>query len=143
MNNGQLVKDLFAEIDKTIAAAKAVEGLETCAARVENALTKLGEVVSYIGQASKSDQVMNAYASAHPFLDVFGDVMVAWMLLWRASIAAPLCGKSGKDAAFYKGQVKSAEFFTGAMLPVALGKMEAILSNNAAAVEIEEASFGG
>ncbi|MEE4137110.1 MAG: acyl-CoA dehydrogenase [Desulforhopalus sp.] len=143
MNNGQLVKDLFAEIDKTIAAAKAVEGLETCAARVENALTKLGEVVSYIGQASKSDQVLNAYASAHPFLDVFGDVMVAWMLLWRASIAAPLCGKSGKDAAFYKGQVKSAEFFTGAMLPVALGKMEAILSNNAAAAEIEEASFGG
>jgi hypothetical protein len=48
-----------------------------------------------------------------------------------------------KDAAFYDGQLKSAEFFIHTILPVTLGKMNAIMGGNSAAVEIDEKSFGG
>ena len=47
------------------------------------------------------------------------------------------------DVAFYEGQLKSVEFFVHCVLPVTLGKMDAILATNSAVVEIEEDSFGG
>ena len=98
-----------------------------------------------MGKAAMSLRVLNAFAFAHPFMEVCGDVVMAWMLLWRAAIAArELDKKPGKkDAAFYEGQIKSAEFFIYSILPITLGKMEAILTTNDAAVKINEDSFGG
>ena len=98
-----------------------------------------------MGKAAMSLKVLNAFAFAHPFMEVCGDVVMAWMLLWRAAIAArELENKPGKkDAAFYEGQIKSAEFFIYSILPITLGKMEAILATNDAAVKINEDSFGG
>jgi alkylation response protein AidB-like acyl-CoA dehydrogenase len=143
MKNGKLVMDLFGEIQKTINKAKEIDGLQDFAAKLEAALTKMGEVAMHLGKTAMSEKVLNAFAFAHPFLEVAGDVITAWMLLWRASIAAPLIEKKKKDAAFYKGQVRSAEFFTNSVLPATLGKMEAILATNGAAIDIEDASFGG
>jgi hypothetical protein len=74
-----------------------------------------------------------------------GDVIIGWMLLWRASIAQEELAKGAKkkDAVFYEGQVKSAEFFIRSILPVTSGKIEAIQGTTPAAVEISEAAFGG
>jgi hypothetical protein len=70
---------------------------------------------------------------------------MSWLLLWRATIAAEKLenGAKKKDAAFYEGQLKSAEFFIHWILPATLGKMDAILATNRAVVEIAEDSFGG
>ena len=99
----------------------------------------------HMGTIAMSPQVLNAFASAYPFMEVTGDVVMAWMLLWRATVAARKLneGAKKKDTAFYEGQLKSAEYFTSVILPVTLGKMEAILANNSAVVEISEDSFGG
>ena len=48
-----------------------------------------------------------------------------------------------KDAAFYDGQLKTAEFFVHAILPATIGKMNAIAAPNPAAIDIHERSFGG
>ena len=48
-----------------------------------------------------------------------------------------------KDIAFYEGQLKSAQFFIQAILPIAVGKMEAVMATSPAAVQISEDSFGG
>lgn len=143
MKKGKLVMDLFGEIQKTIMKAKEMDGLKDYSIKVEAALNKLGAVAMHLGKTAMSEKVLNAFAFAHPFLEVTGDVILAWMLLWRASIAAPLIDNQKKDAAFYKGQVKSVEFFTNSVLPATLGKMEAILATNGAAVDIDDASFGG
>ena len=92
-----------------------------------------------------SPKVLNAFAFAHPFMEACGDVVMAWMLLWRAGIAARKLedNPKKKDADFYKGQIKSAEFFICSILPITFGKMKAILAFNSAAVEITEDSFGG
>ncbi|MGD9251882.1 MAG: acyl-CoA dehydrogenase C-terminal domain-containing protein, partial [Desulfobacterales bacterium] len=109
----------------------------------EAVANKLGEVAMHMGATAMSDKVLNAFAHAHPFLEVCGDVAMAWQLLWRATTAAGKLEKAKKkDIAFYEGQLKSAEYFINSVLPVTLGKMNAILNNNGAAVEIAEEAFG-
>ena len=74
-----------------------------------------------------------------------GDVIMAWMLLWRAVAAAEKLGGNAKkkDLDFYEGQIKSAEFFIQNELPVTVGKMNSVAAMGKAAVEIEERAFGG
>jgi hypothetical protein len=91
------------------------------------------------------DTRMNGFAHAYSFMEVFGDVVFAWLLLWRASIAAQNLenGAKKKDVAFYEGQIKSVEFFAHSILPVSLGKMNVILAADSTAVDISEDAFGG
>jgi hypothetical protein len=145
LNKGKPMMDLLAEIQKSIAMAEGFQGLKDFAGRLGASVNKLGEVALHMGTTAMSLKVLNAFAFAHPFMEVCGDVVMAWMLLWRAAIAArELKNKPGKkDAAFYEGQIKSAEFFIYSILPITLGKMKAILTTNDAAVKIPEDSFGG
>jgi hypothetical protein len=133
------------EIQGTIAAARANGRLEACAGKLEAALNKLGDVALHLGKTAMSPQVMTAFAHAYPFMEVSGDVVMAWLLLWRATIAAEKLdnGAKKKDAVFYEGQLKSAEFFANCLLPVTLGKMNAILATSSEAVDISEDAFGG
>ena len=71
----------------------------------------------HMGTTAMSPKMLDAFAFAYPFMEVAGDVVMAWMLLWRAAIAAPelarICGdeepaakaEKNKDAAFYLGQI--------------------------------------
>jgi alkylation response protein AidB-like acyl-CoA dehydrogenase len=145
LNQGKPIMDLLGEIQKTLAEAKKLERLQGDAERVEKAVNRLGEVALHLGQTAMSPKVLHAFAYAHPFLDVSGDVVLAWLHLWRAAAAATALEKGAKkkDAAFYEGQLKSAEFFIHTILPVTNGKMKAILETNGAIVDIPEAAFGG
>ena len=145
MNQGKPIMDLMGEIQTTIATAKANSRVQACAGKLEAALNKLGEVALHLGKTAMSPQVMVAFAHAYPFMEVSGDVVMAWLLLWRATIAAEKLddGAKKKDVAFYEGQLKSAEFFVNCLLPVTLGKMNGILATSSEAVDISEDSFGG
>jgi alkylation response protein AidB-like acyl-CoA dehydrogenase len=146
INEGKPIMDLLGEIQQTIAAAKTISKLEDLANKVEEGINKLGEVALHLGQTALSEDTrMKAFAHAYPFMEVSGDVIMAWLLLWRATIAAQnlVNGAKKKDVAFYEGQLKSAEFFTHAILPGTLGKMNAILGTNSAAIDISEDAFGG
>ncbi len=145
LNQGKPIMDLLGEIQKTLSGAKGREDISDDASRVESAVNKLGEVALHMGQTAMSEKVLNAFAFAHPFMDVCGDVILAWLLLWRALVASEALEKGArkKDEAFYRGQLKSAQFFVRTVLPGTMGKMEAILETDGAAVEIEDAAFGG
>jgi hypothetical protein len=158
MKKGAVFMEFLGEIQKVVAQAKGIKGLEELAESLENAVNMLGGVAMYMGQTANSPGFKVAFSHALPFLDVMGDVIMAWMLLWRASIAAPklddilgdLEGEArrekvnkNKHAAFYEGQVRSAEYFIQTILPVTLGKMTSIEAGSKAIVEIPEVSFGG
>jgi alkylation response protein AidB-like acyl-CoA dehydrogenase len=145
MNKGKPIMDLLAAVQTSIAKAKAFDQLQELAGRLERAVNRLGEVAMHLGQTAMSPKVLNAFAHAYAFMEVSGDVVMAWLMLWRAAIAAEqlAAGAKKKDVAFYEGQLKSAEFFIRTLLPVSLGKMDAILATDGAAVEIAEDSFGG
>jgi hypothetical protein len=158
MKKGQVFMDFLGEIQKTITEAKSIEGLSDMAGRVEEAVNRLGEVAMHIGKAAMSEKVKTAFAEAYPFLMVTGDVIMAWMHLWRAVAAAPKLEKlagslddsarlekaeKNKDAAFYDGQLRTAQYFIDSILPQTLGRMNAVQQSNDAPVQMSEKSFGG
>jgi hypothetical protein len=73
------------------------------------------------------------------------EVILAWMLLWRASVASEKLnnGAKKKDVSFYQGQVQTAKFFINTVLPVTSGQMTAIQDFDGSAIEIEDVEFGG
>ena len=122
------------------------------------AVKRLGEVDVHRGRTARSLDFKAGFAHASRLLDAMGDVIMGWMLLWRAGgassglekLVSGLEGaarvekiKKNKNAAFYDGQVKTARFFIESMLPVTMGRMDAIEATSKAAVEMEEVSFGG
>jgi hypothetical protein len=145
LNKGKPIMDLMGEIQAIIAQAKEADNLKPSAESLEKALNRLAEVAMQLGATAMSPQVLNAFAFAHPFMEVSGDVVAGWMLLWRAVIAQKALDAKAKkkDQMFYEGQIKSAEYFTQCVLPVTMGKMDAIMANCGAAVEIDDKSFGG
>jgi alkylation response protein AidB-like acyl-CoA dehydrogenase len=144
-NGGRPFIDLGEEIRSTIAAASGLPQTAPIAEKLEQALLRLEEIARQIGMTAMYGNLMGAAAHAHPFLEVCGDVVLGWMLLWRARLAASALGNGGKekDAAFYEGQLRSAEFFSQTLLPVTHGKMEAIASGSSVAVDIDDEAFGG
>jgi len=145
MKGGKPIMDLMDEIQKTIALARENQRTAGYADSLGAAVEKLGKTAMHMGSVARSEKVLSAFAFAWPFLEVAGDVLVAWQLLWRAAFAAKNLdnGAKKKDVAFYEGQVKSAEYYTQAVLPGTLGRMDAILKTNGAMVEISEDAFGG
>ena len=153
MKGGKPFMDLIAAIQKQVAEAKAIPGLEDLAAKVEEAANKLAEIAMLMGATAMSAKVGTAFAYSYNFLDVTGDTIMAWMHLWRAAIAKPkleaLTGgdaakiASNRDAAYYDGLVKTAEYFVNAILPVTKGKMEAIKNMNSAPMDITDDGFSG
>jgi hypothetical protein len=144
LRNGKAVMDVFAKMARTGAKARAVDSLKDIAQKFEAALTRLGEVAAHMANTAMSPDFEKAFAFAYPFMEVTGDVVMAWMLLWRATIAAKsLAEKPAHQADFYMGQIKTAEYFINTILPVCLGKMNAIEGGNCAVLEMTDAGFGG
>jgi len=144
LKKGKPFMDLLGEMNKTIAVAKEIEGLDILASKLELAVNKLGEVAMHMGMTAMSEKVLDAFATAHPFLDVTGDVCIAWLELWRAVVAAPKIKKARKkDAAFYQGQVKTAQYYITWVLPSAMGRMEALQGSIPAIMEMPDAAFAG
>ncbi len=156
MKKGTYFMSLMEEMQKTVGQARDYPELAELADVVGKAVNRLGEVALGLGQAAMSPKVLTAFAFAKPFLDITGEVIMAWMHLWRAVAAQPklekLVGglddtargqKMGKDknAVFYDGQVKTARYFILTLLPEALGKMGAIVAVDDAVMEISAASF--
>jgi hypothetical protein len=158
MNKGRVFSDFTDEIQKTIGVAGGHPSLETLIGPVQDGITRLGQAAARLGEITGSGDMKTAFAHAHPFLEVVGDVCMAWMHLWRASVAAPRLEKiSGgaslektaklveinKEISFYDGQLKTAEYFIQAVLPVTMGKMDSILAASSSMVRINPKSFGG
>ncbi len=157
MNKGNTFLDYLGIIQQGIEDAKKVAGTADLAARVEIVFEKVKTTAVNLAKLASSDKVEIAYANATSFLDVMGDLTMAWMLLWRASIALPKLEKlvgsldaeaiyqkaeQNKDVAFYDGQVKTARFFIHSVLPVTLGKLDVINTADGATVEMMDAAFG-
>jgi hypothetical protein len=145
LNGGQVFMNFLGEIQKTIAAAPEHEALKPMGTALEQAANRLGETALSIGKTAMSKKFKVAFANAFPFLEVMGDVIMAWMLFWRGAIAAEKLaqGAKQKDVDFYDGQLKTAQYFMESRLPVTMGKMNAVCKGSSAAVDIKEAAFGG
>ncbi|MCW7754314.1 acyl-CoA dehydrogenase [Desulfobotulus sp. H1] len=143
MKKGTAFMAFLEEIRKTIEMGKAVPSVKPLADNVEKLFTTYTETAAILGKAAGSEKVLDAFAFTHPFLEATGDLTMAWMLLWRAAVAAPKIGQKKKDDLFYNGQVTTARFFINTQLPITAGRLAAIQVMDGAAIAMEDASFGG
>ncbi len=171
MKQNRLLKSLISEIKKTIEKVRT----DTCAQKgkqnrvhseikinfhemaekVELAADKFYEASITAVNLMESHQIKLAFSFAHPLMEIAGDIIMAWMLLWRASVAASLMDKivrnssapiksiiqKNKKAAFYYGKIMAADFFISNILPVTMGKINVISSLPSSPVDIYERSF--
>jgi len=144
MGKGAVFMNFMGEVQKKATEAKAFEQLADLAVPVEKAVLRLGEVAMNLGTNARGKNFKAVFANASPFLDAMGDVVMAWMHIWRAATAAKALenGARKKDLNFYNGQIKTAEFFIQSILPVTMGKLNALQAICGAAVDMEEAAFG-
>ena len=89
MKKGTVFMSLIQEMQKTAAAAREIQGLDELSQAFDKAVNRLGETAMAIGSKAMSPAFKTAFAHAVPFQEACGDVVMAWMLLWRASVAAP------------------------------------------------------
>jgi alkylation response protein AidB-like acyl-CoA dehydrogenase len=144
MKKGRVFLAFMARLQSTIAEARKIEALQDAADRLERAVNRLGEGAMHLGTIAMSAEFKTAFAHALPFLHSMGDVINGWMLLWRAVAAAPkIKTAKKKDAAFYRGQLTTADFFMQTVLPITHGRLDTISGSCPAAVEMEDAAFGG
>jgi alkylation response protein AidB-like acyl-CoA dehydrogenase len=118
----------------------------------------LADASTYLIDVHKKDFPLLAL-SAYPYLELFGDVITGWLLLWQAVIADEKLdeiarGKGIKDkaglerliaenadAAFYSGKLASARFFISQVVGLAPAKAAVIKRGDRAALEIAEHGF--
>ncbi|MBS0014475.1 MAG: acyl-CoA dehydrogenase, partial [Desulfobacterales bacterium] len=158
MKKGAVFMSLLGEMQKTTAAAREIPALESLAKDMEAAVNDLGNAAMHMGKTGTSSDFKVAFGQAMPFLDVVGDTIMAWMLLWRAVVAEPKLGeitggaegdaraekiKKNKNAAFYEGQIQSAAYYIESILPVTAGRIKSLQRNCRAVVDIPEPAFGG
>jgi len=145
MNKGLVFIDFISDIQKIAEKAKNINSIKELGNNLELFVKRLGDVAMHIGKTAMSADFKTAFAHSVPFLEVSGDAVMAWMLLWRAAIAAEKLENNvkKKEIPFYEGQIKTAEYFIKNILPVTLGKIDSILRAGDSAIMISDASFGG
>ncbi|MDA8141358.1 MAG: acyl-CoA dehydrogenase [Desulfobacteraceae bacterium] len=145
MDGGKAMMAMMKEMQKTFNTAKEIEVLKPLVEKTEAICKRLGDSAMHLGKAMMEGKIMNALAFSYTFMEASGDTIMAWMLLWRASIASQqiATGNKKKDQKFLEGQIKSAEFFVNNILPLTNGKIETILGACCSAMDIDDESFGG
>ena len=145
MKGGQLLTDLVEEMKKTIDLAKGMDPLKALGEKTETVMQEWENAARHLSETASGPNMLKGYAHACPLMQITGDVVMAWLLLWRAVVATQkLEGKAKKkDIAFYQGQVQTAEYFIRTVLPITSGLVNTVLDTCGVAVEMDDASFGG
>jgi alkylation response protein AidB-like acyl-CoA dehydrogenase len=158
-HQGALFNGIVKETGDLIKTAQKNYRLKDIVEPFDVARKQLIEVTRYFGLKSITEDFMTPVLYATPYLELFGDVAVGFMLLWQAVIAdrrleelysdakadtpekkAELC-KANRSAAFYRGKIASAQFFANTILSLAKGKARAIMSGERSALDLPEESF--
>jgi hypothetical protein len=157
-DSAELFKGLLADITKFCNANKGHKTLNHYVGILDAANKALGDVSMFLAEIQKKDFPLLALY-AYPYLELFGDVIVGWLLMWQAVIAHDKLAKlaEGKgvskpagleklvtehaEAAFYSGKLATARFFATNVLTLAAAKAQAIKKADKAALEIAENVF--
>ena len=154
MNQGALFRNFLAVIQKKAAQLRENPRLGKVVGLFDEATSQLVEATTYFATKAMSGETTIPVLYATPYAELFGDVAIGYVLLWQAEIAdrklQDLYEKAqadtkekqnqllvdSKDAAFYRGKIASAEFFSNTVLSLAKGKARCIMSGELSAVEI-------
>ena len=116
----------------------------------EALLKALGDLNGIIGvlvghamaSQEKPEEIYKVGLSTSRALMVVGDVIITWLLLRQADIAAEkLAVGAGKDTDFFTGKIASAKFFVSTVLPHITADRKIVEATDSAIMEIPESAF--
>jgi len=125
----------------------------------DEAQESLIQLTKFFGLKSITDEFNVPILYAKPYLDLFGEVAMGFLLLWQAHLADRRLQEIYRDhgakdeearsrllrenrsAAFYFGKIASARFFANQVLTQAAGKARGIMNNDKSPLEIPEEGF--
>ncbi len=157
-DSNDLFKDLLEDVHAFCGEHKGHRTLAPYVEILDAAHTAWTDVSTFLVDIHKKDFPLLALY-AYPYLELFGDVIVGWLLMWQAVIAQAKLTKlveekgisdpaglaklvaENADAAFYSGKLASARFFASTVLSLASAKAQVIKSADRAALEIPEHAF--
>jgi alkylation response protein AidB-like acyl-CoA dehydrogenase len=103
----------------------------------------IGVLVGHaMASQEKADEIYKVGLSTSRTLMAVGDVIITWLLLRQADIAAEkLAAGAGKDADFYTGKIASAKFFVATVLPHITADRKIVEATDSTIMEIPESAF--
>ena len=113
-------------------------------------LKALGDLNGIIGvlvghamaSQENSEEIYKVGLNTSRALMAVGDIIISWLLLRQADIAAEkLAAGAGKDADFYTGKIASAKFFVTTVLPHITADRKIVEATDSAIMEIPESAF--
>ena len=116
----------------------------------EALLKALGDLNGIIGvlvghamaSQEKPDEIYKVGLSTSRALMAVGDVIITWLLLRQADIAAEkLAAGAGKDSDFYTGKIASAKFFVSTVLPHITADRKIVEATDSSIMELPESAF--
>jgi len=159
LKKGALFMGWMKEVNEFIEKHKAHAVFGTAVGQLEQAKNTLINVSMHFAKSAATGDLLYPMLNATPYLELFGEVELAYLLLDQAIISQnklqTIFQKAGAttdeakakviddqaDAAFYCGKVHTAEFFCSNILPKVQATSMTILSGNRSALTIPEAAF--
>ncbi|MDQ5893768.1 MAG: hypothetical protein QG596_29 [Actinomycetota bacterium] len=111
---------------------------------VENLKAMHQALMGYLmGSQEDPKSVYKVGLGSVPFLKAFGDLIIGWLLITQAEIAAAALenGASDRDRPYYEGKVTGAKFFARTMLPNLEATRTAIEGIDNDVMELSEEAF--
>jgi alkylation response protein AidB-like acyl-CoA dehydrogenase len=103
----------------------------------------IGVLVGHaMASQEKAHEIYKVGLSTSRALMAVGDVIITWLLLRQADIAADkLSAGAGKDTDFYTGKIASAKFFVATVLPHITADRKIVEATDSTIMEIPESAF--
>jgi hypothetical protein len=137
---GATIQAFFAMIDEEIAAAKENEALADIATRLEKALGEQKAATMWFMQNGMANP-NNLGAGAHHYMHIMGIVILGFMWLKMAKVAAAKLAAGSDDKAFYEAKLVSARYYAERLLPDAGALRRKLEAGSEAMMALSEDAF--
>jgi len=119
MNNFVGYSVCLTEMAKTIEIAKQSTALSGYAAELAEAIVTLKKTTDSVLGATQSMDLDAAFSNSVKYLELFGNVVIAWMWLKQGIVADSALAKQPheSDEHFYRGKLQALQYFFRAELP--------------------------
>jgi alkylation response protein AidB-like acyl-CoA dehydrogenase len=159
MKRGRLFKNAIKFTNEILARIRKDFQLRDLIKIFEEAQESLIQVTKYFALKGMSEDFEIPVLNALPYLNLFGDVVMGFMLIWQAYLAnrrlqeiyrdhnaqtaaqQKALVQSNRSAAFYAGKVASAQFFVNSVLSQASAKARGIMIGDRSALDISDDGF--
>jgi hypothetical protein len=141
MENGAALQAVLAEMKAAVKEAAGVAELAPYAEAVGKSVSALEGISKFLLEKCSGDDAYLTSSWATPYLEIFGDIALAWMFIWQAKKACDNKAGNSADAPFYDSKINTAKFYISSLLPRVYGKIEAIKQYDRSFLAMGEAIF--